>query len=168
LSEIEGFRQRHIAKKAIGVNSQIAGWRFAAILPGGRQSPVEVSRRCVGFEQPYDACGKNERAFVGNESLPRQFGLAAGGDPQRTGESGDNDGRESGDGSAVGVNKLPAAANVPINQSDPAGSYIVFGGGVLVGLLVLFYAALKDWREGTFREIKGRQQNDKRNYKHPS
>jgi hypothetical protein len=167
LSEIEGFRQRHIAKKAIGGKFANCGLAFSPLFCQAGANR-QVSRRRIGFEQPYDACGKNERAFVGNESLPRQFGLAAGGDPQRTGESGDNDGRESGDGSAVGVNKLPAAANVPINQSDPAGSYIVFGGGVLVGLLVLFYAALKDWREGTFREIKGRQQNDKRNYKHPS
>jgi hypothetical protein len=75
------------------------------------------------------------------------------GNPQREGESRNDDSGESGDARVMPINEAPRTTNVAGDDSLESG-VIFFGGAIGFGVALLAYAALKEWRGRSFDDNK--------------
>lgn len=158
-SQIETVWENYIAEKAIGIELKVLRSSLATVLPYGRNAPIKMSRGDVWLIEPANAARKYESAFIGNEGFSGQFSLSTSRNPQSASERGNDDSGERRNGAIVGVYKFAAAKDIRTHDGD-AGGYIIFGGGILTGLFVLLYAALKDWRERAFDKKKYQQKRE--------
>jgi hypothetical protein len=81
--------------------------------------------------------------------------------PQRAREGGDYNGSEGCDTPVMALDKLSRTSKISTNRGTE-GAWISFGGGAGVCIFVLFYAALKDWRDGTLSQNKSSCQKYKK------
>jgi len=160
--EIKSGWNLHVAKKAVRIKLQTARRSVATVMPHGTYSPIKMARSDIGFIKWLYSTSEYEGALVSNEGVPGELSLSTSSDPEGASERRDYNSCESSNRGRVSVNEIASASNVR-NKDGDAGGFIIVGGSIGIGLIVLLYAALKDWREVAFRKIKNRKQRDDAN-----
>ncbi len=118
---------------------------FPAVLPRRGQPPIPAAGRRVWLIKASDPGSENEGSFVGDQGLPSKLGLLSRGEPERASEGGDNDCSESGNTDAVPLNEQARIGYIRNNDGAITG-WIFFGRSIGFVILLLIYAAMKEWR----------------------
>jgi hypothetical protein len=101
-----------------------------------------------------------ECAFGNPNGLTGQTGLLASSEPQSAGEGCNYDCCKGRYPNAVALNKTLGTFNVSRDDGAETG-WLFFGGNIFVGIFILAYAALKEWRE---RALESNKNNKHRKY----
>jgi len=152
--EVEIRRYGGVAEPSVSVNPQISCWCISTVLPDRSYSPIEVAADRVSLINTDYPFSENEGSFISDKRFSSQASLSTCRNPERPSESGDDNCCQGGNRAVVRINKFASAAYIAVQRDGDAEGFIFFGDALLVGWLVLFYAALKDWREGALNKIR--------------
>lgn len=152
-------REDGISQLAIGLDNQIFGRGFAAVIPNRPKSPIVLAgigsaRVPVGV----DGVRENEGFFICYKGFSSQDSLRGRGAPEGGREGRDDDGSESGDRPIVLVNEITSTFGVSTDRAKESG-WVFFGGIAFAMCLVVGDALFEAWRKKPLTRNKGRQKN---------
>lgn len=145
--------QGSISNLATDANHTVSSRRISAIAPEQAKSPIVMQRNYVKFPELTVMIWKKESRFIGNEGLFGKFRLGIAGEPESAGESSNHKCCEGGNSYAVTLNELPRTVDVSGDDGSVTG-WLVFGGSIGFGILLVVYAAFKERRRGAFNAHK--------------
>jgi hypothetical protein len=148
-----------IPNLALDIHRKISCRAKSRIFQNWFKAPIPQSGIIISFPKLAETRDKNECATTGNERLSSQISLPAGSNPKCAGKGGDNQCRKCIDAGLVPINESTRASDVIVNDGAESG-WIVFGGGIVLALLVPAYACLEKWRRRTFDQNERDQQNN--------
>ena len=152
-------RDHSISQFAIGLNNQIFGRSFAAVLPDRPKPPVILTQLGgTGFPIGVNSVRENEGLLICDKGFSRQDSLSSSGAPEGGREGRDNDSGKSGDRPIVLVNEVARTFGISTNQAKESG-WVFFGGIALVVCLVMGDALFETWRKKSLARNKGRQKD---------
>lgn len=158
ISKIKRGGHPRIAEEAVSIDLHSPSWCISAVLPNGSKPPIELAS-ISWFVKGQQSFRENEGTLIGDKSFSSELRLLASSEPQRAGESGNYKSSERRNTYAVAFDKTSGTGNIRSENGSVTG-WLVFGGGIGIGVLLVIYAALKEWRRGTFNSHKNRQQNN--------
>jgi hypothetical protein len=160
LPEIESLRQGRIAQFAIDINAKVLCGSLATIPPFWPETPIV--KIGIGIWLPVGSYirGEDKGALFGYQRLSREKSLPTGGDPQRSCESGDDNGGESGNTVPMVLKESARASHIP-SERDTETGWLFFGGIATFAVLFGGYTLLEGWRERPLSKDRYRRQQCK-------
>jgi hypothetical protein len=146
LREIEALRQDGIAQFTSNVKFGILSRSIPTIFPIWSKFPKVLSGPVGLFPKRRNSGWGNESSIPGYQRIFCQRCLQTGSSPEGSGECSDYNSGEGSDTGRIPIKEVPTAFDVRSDDGGEGG-WIVFVGGILVGVFVVGYAIVERLRK---------------------